>query len=543
MRAEDLQLDGLISFGEDSLNLHGRRLVLHDTFAMAHFRQDLFESAGLEQSRQILFRFGYFWGQADAAAMKRIFKWENIEELLKAGCRLQTIQGVARATVKTMKIDEAAGSCLLEYVCLNSAETENSFPEIGSTGEGICWIMLGHASGYASHCLGKDIYFIEKQCRAGGWPTCIIVGKDKESWGSEITPYMPYFQRVEIVSKITVLTEKIKQQNLELEKQRKNLKALEIYEPGNLIPVRSAAFQQIIESACRVASFDTSVLITGESGVGKEVLARYIHRNSLRHDQPFVAINCGALPETLLEGELFGYCAGAFTGASRNRTGLLEQAGKGTILLDEIGDISPATQVKLLRVIQEKEITRLGENTSRKIAARIIAATNKNLHEEIAIGNFREDLYYRLSIVELKIPPLRERGEDILPLAHSLLKKLSKKLGIQKLTLDASCIEYLCEYKWPGNIRELENSLERAAIFSTGGLITPECLPTNIIHAGIKETAGINNLNASLEEIEALHISRIMELCGGNRTKAAAILKISQVTLWRKLKILGLDAK
>ena len=224
------------------------------------------------------------------------------------------------------------------------------------------------------------------------------------------------------------------------------------------------------------------MLITGESGVGKEVVARLIHNRSKRNQGPFLAINCGALPETLLDSELFGHKAGAFTGAIADHAGLFESAAEGSLFLDEIGDISHATQVKLLRVLQEREIRRVGESRTRPINVRVLAATNRDLAERMASGAFREDLYYRLRVVEVVIPPLRERREDILPLARFFVDRFRVKLKLPELRLSAESIRFLISYPWPGNVRELENAIEHAAVLSRDGRLTPELFPSGIVH-------------------------------------------------------------
>jgi transcriptional regulator with PAS, ATPase and Fis domain len=287
-----------------------------------------------------------------------------------------------------------------------------------------------------------------------------------------------------------------------------------------------------------VAPFDTSVFITGESGVGKEVLARYIHSQSARSEQPFVVINCSALPETLLEGELFGYKAGAFTGARQDRKGIFEEADSGTIFLDEIGDITPATQLKLLRVLQEREVVRLGENRPRKIDVRVIAATHRDIKKCVAEQSFREDLYYRLIVVEIEIPPLRARPEDIIPLARYLTKNMGRKFKISGLKLSPQCLEYLQNYPWPGNIRELENALERAAVYSQDGIIQPEHLPPTITQPSPLQTIQSEKTPMTLAELEKQYIHAVLEQTGQNRSRAAKILGISTTTLWRKLKTL-----
>ncbi len=536
MKAADLRLKEIVEFGEGRLSLHGRRLVLHDMHAFAQFRKDLIGMVGMEQARRTLTRFGYFWGQADAAAMKRIFEWDSVEEWLRAGPRLHTLQGVVRASVKALAWDEAAGRFQMEVVWHDSGEAEEHRLEVGKASEPVCWMLTGYASGYATFCLKKDIFFIERQCAGKGDRVCTAVGRDRASWGNELKPCLAYFEAEDVHGKILELTEQLKKQARELARQRQQLEKLSGAAPGGFVEVNSAAFRNVVELAARVARYDSSVLITGESGVGKEVVARYIHDRSPRSRKPFVAVNCGALPETLLESELFGHKAGAFTGAVRDRVGLFEEASEGTIFLDEIGDISPALQVKLLRVLQAKEIMRVGESKTRKVNVRVIAATNRNLADALRDGSFREDLYYRLRVVEIEVPPLRRRPEDILPLARYFVDRLAVRLGIPNLRLDATCVDYLAAYAWPGNVRELENAMERAAVFSKDGLILPEHLPSAVVHPSPSETGAGSPLNRSLADLEKEHILNVLRLTNDNKSRAARVLGISPATLWRKLK-------
>ena len=294
--------------------------------------------------------------------------------------------------------------------------------------------------------------------------------------------------------------------------------------------------------ARRVAKFDSSVLITGETGTGKEVLARYIHELSPRSRHSMLAINCGALPETLLESELFGHKAGSFTGAIRDRVGLFEQAARGTILLDEIGDISPLIQIKLIRVLQEREILRIGENIPRKVDTRILAATNRSLDEEIKAGHFRQDLLYRLRVIEIVVPPLRRRRDDIPPLTHLLTKNLERKLKLPGITLDAACLDIFLRYDWPGNVRELQNAIERAAILSGIGKIQPRHLPARMLATKPSAESDAHPIPASdlqsLAEMEIAYIQQVLRTTGGNKGETARILGIGQATLWRKLKSL-----
>ncbi len=536
MKAADLKLDELVKFSEGLLSLHGRRLIFHDVHAFGQFRKDLVDMVGSEYARKVLTRYGYFWGQADAAAMKRIFKWEDRTEWLKAGARLQTLQGVAGTQIRIVELDEMNRTCRIEYVWHNSGEAEEHLSQFGQADSPVCWILSGYASGYSSFCLGFKVYFIERKCRAAGARACIAEGLDEKSAGDELRKYIPFFEAEDISLKVDTLTRELQRKDREISKQKLMIEKLGHVPELDAVEVHSASFRKVMEIVSRVARFDTSVLVTGESGTGKEVVSRNIHRLSSRREKSFIAVNCSALPETLLEGELFGYKAGAFTGAVRDRIGLLEQADKGTVLLDEIGDVSQEMQVKLLRVLQEREIVRLGENMPRKIDVRIIAATNRNLRDDVASGRFREDLYYRLAVVTIELPPLRERKEDILPLARSLVKKISKKLKLPNLKLDAKCLDYLMEYGWPGNVRELENVIERAAVFSGDGAIFPEHLPKNLVASGIRN----GTLNGTtLASVERGHILSVLEKTGGNKTRAAEILGIGAATLWRRLKEMG----
>jgi DNA-binding NtrC family response regulator/predicted hydrocarbon binding protein len=539
MHAADLKLEELVEFSDGFINLHGRRLVLHDIHALAQLRGDLVRSVGDEAARRILTRFGRFWGEADAAAMQRIFEWDSLDEWLLALARFSTLQGVAKAVINNLEIDHAAKTLRMEIAWHGSAEAEEQLIEAEKPDNLGCRILDGYASGYASFCLGKPVYFVERSCRARGDSLCVALGQDSEAWGAEAASFRRYYQEDDIKGRIERLTAELRRKNRELRQERQLVRELQSFGRPEFAEVRSKACERVIDLGTRVARFDSSVLITGESGVGKEVLARFIHRKSLRGKRAFVAVNCGALPETLLESELFGHKAGSFTGAVRDRLGLFEEAQHGTLLLDEIGDVSADMQVKLLRVLQEKEIRRVGENVPRPVDVRVIAATNRRLAEEVRRGRFREDLFYRLSVVEIHIPPLRERPEDILPMARFLTQRLARHLQLPGLTLDATALGPLQSYPWPGNVRELENALERAAVVADDRRILPQNLP-----AGVREAASPNlgigpARGKSLADMERSHIMAVLREAGGNRTHAAEILGIGGTTLWRKLKSWG----
>lgn len=303
-----------------------------------------------------------------------------------------------------------------------------------------------------------------------------------------------------------------------------------------LATVKSPAFRKILEFAKKVARFDSSVLIRGETGVGKEVVARFIHHSSPRAKNLMLAINCSAFQETLLESELFGHKAGSFTGAIKDRVGIFEQAARGTILLDEIGDVNPLTQIKLLRVFQEREILRIGENIPRKVDTRIISATNRNLEKIVDEGKFRNDLFYRIRVIEIKVPPLRERLEDLEFLTDYFSKKLAAKLRLPELNLDDKCFKYFRAYSWPGNVRELRNTIEQAAVLSENGNIKVNHLPPYILNPELSQRNIDFSGQPTLKEMELDYIKYVLCSTGDNKTRTAKILGISQATLWRKLK-------
>jgi two-component system, NtrC family, response regulator AlgB len=294
---------------------------------------------------------------------------------------------------------------------------------------------------------------------------------------------------------------------------------------SEVIVTRSARMKGVLDLASQVASSNITVLIEGESGTGKELLAHMIHQQSPRRDNPFITVNCAALAETLLESELFGHVKGAFTGAVKDREGRFEAAHGGTVLLDEIGEVAPATQVKLLRFLQSKEIERVGETATRKVDVRVIAATNKNIEEAVQQGSFREDLYYRLNAVKLKLPPLRERSEDLPLLVQHFLARTGTASELRPGVLEA-----LSAYPWRGNVRELENVIERAVILAKGGVVEIHHLPEELQMLGTQAHRPL-----SLEEVEKQHIIRVMRIAK-DLDEAASMLGIDPATLWRKRK-------
>jgi DNA-binding NtrC family response regulator len=299
---------------------------------------------------------------------------------------------------------------------------------------------------------------------------------------------------------------------------------------------RSRQMQRVFELIARIAQTDITVLIEGESGTGKELVARAIHQASSRARRPFIAVNCGALPENLLESELFGHMRGAFTGAVGNKRGLFEETNGGSIFLDEIGEMSPALQVKLLRFLQDGEIKRVGSNEVLKLDVRVIAATNRRLQQMVNDGQFRSDLFYRLNVIGINLPPLRERPEDIEFLAGHFLRKFAQRLRKPASGLSVEAMQRLREYHWPGNVRELENALERAVALATDNKLDILDLPATVRE--VSRTAQVP-ARLSLKEVERQHILETVDACNGNYDEAARVLGIGRTTLWRKLKEYG----
>jgi two-component system response regulator AtoC len=309
------------------------------------------------------------------------------------------------------------------------------------------------------------------------------------------------------------------------------------------IVAASSAMIEVLELLERAAEFKATVLLTGESGTGKEVLARAIHAQSGRRNEAFVAVNCGAIPETLLESELFGHTKGAFTGADRARRGLFVEADGGTLFLDEIGELPNVLQVKLLRILQDEEVRPIGESKSRKVDVRVLAATARDIDREVASGRFREDLFYRLNVVRVRVPPLRERREDIPLLVDHFLGFFRDALGKAIRAIDDDALERLASHHWPGNVRELENVIERAVILATSDRITLRELPANVIQQERSEQPlqeGELSLKKARRKFEAGVIRKALAATGGNRTHAARLLEISHRALLYKIKEYGI---
>jgi len=331
--------------------------------------------------------------------------------------------------------------------------------------------------------------------------------------------------------------ETLRRENLQLKEQIKNIEGN--YNFGNMI-AKSKEMQSIFKLSAKVALYDTTILISGESGTGKELIARGIHFSGKRSEKPLIPVNCGSIPENLIESELFGYIKGAFTGADKNKKGLFEAADKGTIFLDEVGELPLTMQVKLLRVLQENEIRPVGDSKSREIDVRVIGATSLDLEEEVKKGNFREDLFYRLNVLSIKLPPLRDRTEDIPLLCNLFIDRFNNKLEKNIQGISSKALSLLIEHYWPGNVRELENAMERAVLLADESMLLPDNFPPEL---GVKsydvddnDIFNLHSLRVAKEILEKKLITKVLIKTAGNRTKASKLLEISHPSLLSKIK-------
>jgi DNA-binding NtrC family response regulator len=509
---------------------------------MGLLRKYLVENFGLTAARTVLTQFGFAHGWRMAEAMQAEFDWGGDEAWARAGARIHTLEGLY-CVEPGLDGDLAKDGLLLGA----SYEAEQHLLHFGRTEVAVCWTICGLTSGYQSRSAGKEIFVLEDRCMGKGDAACHLFGRTREEWGDERAEELRFFEPTRLKETLEVslhrVTETLKAAERKLREHRR---ALVRVAPGGVeaplgIVASSPAMRQLMDLARRVATVDATVLITGESGSGKERIARLVHDQSMRASGPFIAVNCGAITESLLESELFGHARGAFTGATQDRPGLFEAANKGTLLLDEVGEVSQGMQVKLLRALQEREIRRVGENRSRSVDVRVVTATNRDLAQAVAAGTFRQDLYYRLKVVDLHVPPLRERPDDILPLARVLLADAALRMRRKITGLDPRAAEQLLRYEWPGNVRELQNAMERAVALARGNRVELEDLSAEIRQAFPRPVAAAGDIR-TLEEVEKAYIIAALELNGGNQTHTAQQLGIGAATLYRRLKSYGMIA-
>ena len=542
MRADDLDLKELLELDPDAgmIRFAGQRALLIDAVAMGLLRKYLVENFGVTAARTVLTQFGFAHGWRMAEAMQSEFTWENDDEWRRAGARIHTLEGLFRIAPGTAPLSKEGAMVVASY------EAEQHLLHFGRSDVPVCWTICGLTSGYLSRIAGSETFVLEDRCAGKGDAACHLFARSREQWGEDRAEELRFFEPSRLKECLDVslqrVTKTLKAAERKLDGHRRALVrvARDVGEPLGVV-AKSPAMRQVVDLARRVAKVDSTVLITGESGSGKERIARLVHEESTRAAGPFIAVNCGAITETLLESELFGHARGAFTGATQDRPGLFEAAHNGTLLLDEVGEVSPAMQVKLLRVLQEREIRRVGENKSRRVDVRVVAATNRELAHGVARGAFRQDLYYRLKVVELHVPALRERRDDILPLARVLLADAALRMKRKITGLVPDAADQLLHYEWPGNVRELENTMERAVALARGARVELEDLPEEIRRTLPKPA--VDGVVRSLDAVEKEYILAALDLNEGNQTRTAEQLQIGSATLYRKLKRYGLIGK
>jgi DNA-binding NtrC family response regulator len=440
---------------EGKIWLSDQRMILLHTGTLGALRKELIEALGMQGARRVLTRMGYVSGTRDACLASKLSPDSSEMDLFSAGPLLHKLEGVVCAKPVKIDFDLEKGNYYGEFIWENSYECDVHKNEFGLADEAVCWSELGYACGHTSSFMGKFILYKEVECRGKGDACCRIIGKPIEDWGEEEAG-AEYFEAESVYEEIAKLESQVRELSMENE--------LDSPLVGN-----SKSFKKPLALLKLAAQGPVTVLFTGETGVGKELFAKELHNLSERSDKPFVAFNCAAVPDDLLESELFGVLKGAFTGATNSRPGRFERADGGTLFLDEVGELSAQAQAKLLRVLQEGELERVGDVKTRKVDVRIIAATNRKLRDEVKAKTFREDLYFRLNIFPIEIPALRDRGDDVQLLAELFLEKSNVKHCKKVLGITDRARDALLKYEWPGNIRELENLIERGVILTPSG--------------------------------------------------------------------------
>ena len=537
-----------IDFSPGRISLERNRMVLLHASAMASLRKELIDTLGIQRARGVLTRMGYESGRKDAELARRLLPDASDEDLLKVGPSLHTVEGIVKVTPLTLNIDISQGIYMGDFLWEDSYEAEIHLDIYGMETEPVCWTQIGYATGYTSAIMGRFILYREVECCGKGDRHCRDIGKPLEEW-ENTEEDLKYFEPDRVVDQIIHLQTEVEKLRLSLEEDTTLLKGM----VGS-----SASFRESCKLLHKAADSDITVLLLGETGVGKEVFARQLHDISPRANKNFVSINCAAIPEDLIESELFGVEKGAYTGAQQSRPGRFERAHGGTLFLDEVGELSASAQAKLLRVLQEGEFERLGDVRIRKVNIRLITATNVDLQKAVAEGKFRSDLFYRLNIYPILIPNLRQRRDDIPLLARHFLEKHSTLYGKKINGISKEALKALSNYNWPGNIRELEHIMERGVIIASPGdsITADNSFPQLAIQSDLSSDSvrvreplladsGISiksfaqrilDQPQSLEDIELILLETAVEKCDGNLSAAARLLGITRPQLAYRLK-------
>ncbi|MCP3380644.1 MULTISPECIES: sigma-54-dependent Fis family transcriptional regulator [unclassified Bradyrhizobium] len=549
------------ALGDGRIWLNDQRMVLMQSQVLGRLRCEIIDAFGVETARALFTRVGYMQGMRDAELIQKRFPNEDLTHALAAGPRVHTLEGFVKVTTRHFEFDRDKCTYFGEFLWEDSSEAAEHLASYGLASEPVCWLQVGYPSGYTSKLCGWPVIFREVECAGMGAPRCVVVGQHADAWGED-APERSYFglewksRPAHAVGKTAAAADQSPPPS---------------GDDSTVAVGVSAAFVRTRRQLERVAATDATVLFVGESGVGKELFSSQLHAMSRRNGGPFVAINCAAIPEQLVESELFGVEKGAYTGAIASRAGYFERASGGTLFLDEIASLTYSAQGKVLRALQERKIERVGGSKTISLNVRVVAASNVDLTAEVAAGRFRQDLYFRLCVFPILIPPLRERRDDIpLLMAHFLgiyCARHDRHLtGFSRRATDA-----LLKYDYPGNIRELQNLIERGVVYADdGGIIDishlfsgSELLPPFSIQltsdgrlgrtpllgldpssADERDTAALNSgasfAKGSFAEMEAAAYRSALTQTDGNVSAAARLLKISRPKLDYRLRRLGL---
>lgn len=573
--------------GDGRIWLQDQRMILLHSEALGSLRRELIDSIGLDKARGLLTRAGYVSGARDARLVRQ--QWPDAEPQAAAiaGTRLHALEGVVQVEVVHARYDAELGDYDGEFIWHNSSEDDEHIAAYGVGGSPACWMQVGYATGYVSTLFGRMVVFREVECRSSGAAHCRVVGKSAERWDDPEQDLFYLNAQDFVGTPPAALADKL------LGKARRAIYlGVPQHKTSDASPApanhttmvgASSAFNAACHMLQRVAPTAATVLFTGESGVGKEMFASMLHRISPRSSQPFVAINCAAIPETLVESELFGVERGAYTGAGTSRPGRFERAHGGTLFLDEIGTLSLVAQGKLLRALQEGEVERVGGTRTVRVDVRLVAATNVDLRQAVREGTFREDLFYRLNVFPIHLPPLRERRDDIPLLMSHFLAHYQHKHQRQVPGFSQAAVKAMFHYPFPGNIRELQNLIERAVILATdgepiephhlfaggeqrdGGVMSlhlqgnsggtlhaqgvagaggavqaPQAAAAASARAGVALAPAATPVVAPLHQAEEQMLRQALQSAGGNVALAARLLGISRATMAYRLRKFGI---
>ena len=576
--------------GDGRIWLQDQRMILLHSEALGSLRRELIDSIGLDKARGLLTRAGYVSGARDARLVRQ--QWPDAEPQAAAiaGTRLHALEGVVQVEVVHARYDAELGDYDGEFIWHNSSEDDEHIAAYGVGGSPACWMQVGYATGYVSTLFGRMVVFREVECRSSGAAHCRVIGKSAERWDDPEQDLFYLNAQDFVGTPPAALADKL------LGKARRaTYLGVPQHKASDASPASanhttmvgaSSAFNAACHMLQRVAPTAATVLFTGESGVGKEMFASMLHRISPRSSQPFVAINCAAIPETLVESELFGVERGAYTGAGTSRPGRFERAHGGTLFLDEIGTLSLVAQGKLLRALQEGEVERVGGTRTVRVDVRLVAATNVDLRQAVREGSFREDLFYRLNVFPIHLPPLRDRRDDIPLLMSHFLAHYQRKHQRQVPGFSQTAVKAMFHYPFPGNIRELQNLIERAVILATdgepiephhlfaggeqrdGGVMSlhlqgnsggtlhaqgvagaggavqaPQAAPAASARAGVALAPPAAPVVAPLHQAEEQMLRQALQSAGGNVALAARLLGISRATMAYRLRKFGIGVE